>query len=115
MRDIPANPEEIDLAMAPLHLVADCLRADLAANGQDRVCGECGYEFSSGRPVHGVVRHVAASMAGISMVHYLVCSPCAILAAQRAKEGGSVATDDHRTLSLAMHAQAGKSATGNES
>lgn len=115
MRDIPAKPEEIDLAMAPLPLVAERLRADLAAIGQDRACGECGGAFSSARPVHGVVRHVAASMQGISMVHYLVCEQCASEAAQRAKAGGSVATEDHRTLSLGMHLLGGNTADGRES
>jgi len=115
MRDIPAKPEEIDLAMAPLPLVAERLRADLVAIGQDKACGECGGAFSSDRPAHGVVRHVAASMAGISMVHYLVCVPCASEARQRAKAGGSVATDGHRTLSLSMHLLGGHSATGGQS
>ncbi len=111
MRDIPAKPEEIDLAMAPLPLVAERLRADLAASGQDKTCGDCGGAFSPDRPAHGVVRHVAASMQGISMVHYLVCVPCASAARQRANAGGSVATDGHRTLSLAMHKLGSDSAT----
>jgi len=115
MRDIPAKPEEIDLAMAPLPLVAERLRADLAAIGQDQACGECGGVFSSARPAHGVVRHVAASMQGISMVHYLVCEQCARAAAQRAKAGGSVATEDHRTLSLGMHKLGSDSAARGQS
>ncbi len=115
MRDIPAKPEEIDLAMAPLPLVAERLRADLAAIGQDQACGECGGAFSPERPAHGVVRHVAVSLLGISMVHYLVCEQCASEAAQRAKAGGSVATNDHRTLSLAMHKLGSDSATRGQS
>jgi hypothetical protein len=115
MRDIPTKPEEIDLAMAPLHVVAERLRADLAAIGEDKACGECGEAFSSARPAHGVVRHVAASMAGISMVHYLICMRCASEAAKRAKAGGSVATKDHRTLSLGMHLLGGNTANGGQS
>lgn len=115
MRDIPAKPEEIDLAMAPLPLVAERLRADLAASGQDQACGECGGAFSSDRPAHGVVRHVAASMRGISMVHYLVCEQCARAASQWAKAGGSVASEDHRTLSLGMHKLASDSAARGQS
>lgn len=115
MRDIPTKPEEIDLAMAPLHVVAERLRADLAAIGEDKACGECGEAFSSDRPAHGVVRHVAASMQGISMVHYLVCVQCASDAAKRAKAGGSVATVNHRTLSLGMHKLGSDSATRGQS
>jgi len=111
MKDNPAKPEEIDLAMAPLPLVAERLRADLAPIGQDQACGECGGVFSSARPANCVVRHVAVSMQGISMVHYLVCEQCACAAAQRVKAGGCVATEGHRSLSLGMHKLGRDSAT----
>ncbi len=115
MRGFSSKPEDIDLAMAPLSAVGARLRADLAASGQDKACGECGKAFTSSRQVHAVVRHVVASLAGVSMVYYLVCSQCANKSAKRAKDGGCVATDEHRTLSLAMHKPGSDSATEGQS
>lgn len=103
MIDMPFDPSDIDLALAPLAQVAERLRADLASTGQDQRCGECEQPFTKARPVHGVVRHKAFSLAGLSMTHYLVCDQCAEKAKRRSDQGGSLAADKQREHAAELH------------
>lgn len=103
MVDLPTIPADIDLALAPLSLVAERLRADLATIGQDKRCGECEQFFTEAGPVHGVIRQVAMSDAGISMVSCLICEFCARKARHRSEQGGRVATKQHRAHALEFH------------
>lgn len=85
------------LAFLPLAEVKERLRAELIAAGKGRLCGECGKPFTAARKVHGVLRLVTVSDAGVGLQFYLVCRRCAHVARDREVRGGSVASDPWRT------------------